>query len=128
MPTDSAPDSTDLPCPDVLAGATMALMSQWAATPPRTVDSERSPDLRRLMARKIVSNLFFLMHHPLAKPAFRQVMAQVHAHWQALLDAAAPAPATARDTAFDDRQASTAPRSTPTSACAAEMAPRPTLH
>jgi hypothetical protein len=47
-----------------------------------------APTLRRLMARKIVSNLFFLQHHPDAPPPLRAVAAQLHARWVRLLGGA----------------------------------------
>lgn len=72
-------DDTTLPCLDALIAGSLALATGWAdpATDAR-VDIETQ---RRLMARKLVSNLFFLHHHPLASPALRAVSAQLHARW-----------------------------------------------
>jgi len=78
------PDVGDagLPCAMGLLAATMALMTGYAAPHPGArVDAET---LRRLTARKIVSNLFFLQHHPDLPPGLRQVAQRLHGHWMAL--------------------------------------------
>lgn len=80
------------PCVQGLIAANVALMTAYAnPAPDARVDLVSQ---RRLLARKVASNLFFLREHPLLSPALRQVMAQAHQHW-VLLAAAAAAPATA---------------------------------
>lgn len=89
------PDS--FPDLDALLAGTVALMTAWADPCPK---ASLPPDaLRRLLARKLVSNLFFLQHHPLARPALRQALANAHARWVGLAgqqvardDAARPSP------------------------------------
>lgn len=93
---DAAPDTDDdvpLPCPHALIAGTLALMTTWADPAPGNALDVAS--LRSLLARKVVSNLFFLAEHPALPPGMRQVMAQVRGRWQALASAggAAPAPA-----------------------------------
>lgn len=87
-------DSTDpvaFPDLDALVAGTVALMTAWADPCPQA----RLPlaDLRRVLARKVVSNLFFLRHHPLARPPLRQALANAHAHWVGLAHAPACAAA-----------------------------------
>ncbi|MDV7392710.1 hypothetical protein RZS08_15185, partial [Arthrospira platensis SPKY1] len=42
---------------------------------------------KTLMARKVVSNLFFLASHPGLNPNFRVVVGKMHQHWTALAKA-----------------------------------------
>lgn len=85
-----------LPDLDALVAGTLALMTAWADPCPKA--RLPLPDLRRVLARKVVSNLFFLQHHPQARPALRQAMANVHAHWVGLAHApAGPLPAPLED-------------------------------
>lgn len=78
------------PCVQGLIAANVALMTAYAnPAPGATVDLAGQ---RRLLARKLVSNLSFLREHPLLSPALRQVMAHAHQHWLSL---AAPVPAPA---------------------------------
>ncbi|MBP6903499.1 MAG: hypothetical protein KBC73_25665 [Burkholderiaceae bacterium] len=71
-----------LPSLEALVAGTVALMTAWAdPSPPARGDLATQ---RRLLARKIVSNLFFIQHHPCASAALRQVMANAHAHWVGL--------------------------------------------
>lgn len=85
-------DSLDLPCAQALLAAVVALMSAYAHPAP---GAGCDLDLhRRLLARKVVSNLFFLRQHPDVPPPLRQVMAHVHQHWSVLAEGpvtAAPA-------------------------------------
>lgn len=77
-------DDTDLPVPslEALVAGTMALMTSWADPfPSARIDAVGQ---RNLLARKVVSNLFFLQHHPCASPALRQVMANAHQRWAGL--------------------------------------------
>lgn len=95
-PADEAEAADDgeasYPCVQGLIAANVALMTAYANPAPQArVDAETQ---RRLLARKVVSNLFFLREHPLLSPALRQVMAHAHQHWQCLA-AAVPAPAAA---------------------------------
>lgn len=81
MPVDDDSNALDerMPCAVGLLAGTLALMTAHASPEPTArVDSVTQ---RRLMARKIVSNLFFLQHHPDAPPPLRQVAANMHARW-----------------------------------------------
>jgi hypothetical protein len=88
------PDSEDeLPSPDALLGATLALMTAWAAPcPAARVDAAAQ---RQLLAPKVVSNLFFLMHHPAVSETLRRVLAQCHHRWTAVAQAEPGPPARA---------------------------------
>ena len=72
------------PCLEALVAGTFALMTCWAA--PTTDAKLPSHRQRTLMARKIVSNLFFLKTHPHASPGLRQVMARAHERWVMLIE------------------------------------------
>ncbi len=81
-PAGDADDGIALPCDQALLAATLALMTAYAnPCPEARVDAATQ---RRLMARRIVSNLFFLREHPALGPGMRQVMSAVHGHWSAL--------------------------------------------
>lgn len=67
------------PCAVGLLMSTLALMTAHAAPEPAALADAAT--LRRLVARKIVSNLFFLQHHPDAPPPMRQVATRLHARW-----------------------------------------------
>lgn len=91
-PTDDT-DAPALPSLEALIVGTLALATSWAdPAADARVDTEAQ---RRLMARKLASNLFFLHHHPLASPAFREVAARLHARWVTLAEGEAPCAATA---------------------------------
>lgn len=78
-------DALELPCAQALLASLVALMSAHANPAPDT-----RLDLatyRVLLARKVVSNLFFLREHPALPSPLRQVMAQAHAHWALLAGA-----------------------------------------
>jgi len=79
-------DELTVPCLEALVAGTFALMTCWAAPATQAVSSPARQ--RLLMARKIVSNLFFLKTHPHASPALRQVMANAHERWVAVCNAA----------------------------------------
>ncbi len=84
-----AAEELNPPCLEALVAGTFALMTCWAAP---TADAKRpSQRQRTLMARKIVSNLFFLKNHPHASPGLRQVMARAHERWVMLLESAGDA-------------------------------------
>lgn len=92
MPANPTPvdrdDDATLPSLEALIVGTLALATSWAdPAADARVDTETQ---RRLMARKLVSNLFFLHHHPLASPAFREVAARLHARWVTLAEGEAP--------------------------------------
>jgi hypothetical protein len=74
---DTAEDTAaDYPCAGGLIAGTLALMTTWAAP-----EEHALPAHRDLIARKVVSNLFFLRHHPdLAEP-MRRVIGKVHERW-----------------------------------------------
>jgi hypothetical protein len=91
----SEPSDTDdagMPCAGGLVAATLALMTTWAA-PARdaAVDAEQQ---RWLIARKVVSNLFFLSNHPDIGPGLRNVVGKVHGRWVEIAQAAQPAAST----------------------------------
>lgn len=75
-------DTVDLPCAEALLAAVVALMSAHANP---NADARIDPATQRLLlARKVVSNLFFLREHPALSAPLRRVMAQAHAHWATL--------------------------------------------
>lgn len=73
----------ELPSLDALVAGTLALMTGYAQAP--AADAHRP-----LMARKLVSNLFFLSEHPQLSPPMRCLLARLRTRWQAQL---APSPA-----------------------------------
>jgi hypothetical protein len=77
------------PCLEALVAGTFALMTCWAS--PAADARLPSHRQRTLMARKIVSNLFFLKNHPHASPGLRQVMARAHERWVLLTESAGDA-------------------------------------
>lgn len=70
------------PCVQGLIAANVALMTAYASPDPQSPDSPQAQ--RLLLARKVVSNLFFLREHPLLSPDLRQVMASAHQLWAQL--------------------------------------------
>jgi hypothetical protein len=108
MPFDDNParPDTGMPCAFGLLVATLALMTAHASPAPEArVGAVVASTQRRLMAHKIVSNLFFLQHHPDAPPPLRRVAANLHARWLPMAgkpgkppsaDADAPVPAGTR--------------------------------
>lgn len=77
-----------LPCAEALVAGTIAAMTAWADPCPRCPLG--TEDQRRLLARKLVSNLCLLAQHPALGPELRQVMALAHRRWVEV--AAGPAP------------------------------------
>ncbi|MFM2347389.1 MAG: hypothetical protein RL654_2142 [Pseudomonadota bacterium] len=73
-----ASDTPVLPDAQVLMGATFALMSSWA-TPSAEDGCTRC---RALIARKVVSNLFFLIHHPQVGDGLSRLLSTCHERWQ----------------------------------------------
>jgi hypothetical protein len=49
-----------------------------------------------LLTRKIVSNLFFLQHHPAVDAGLRRVIGNVHAHWRQIAQGEVPSEAAPR--------------------------------
>lgn len=87
-------DPLPLPSLEALVAGTIALMTCWAD--PCTDTRLDTAAQRSLLARKVVSNLFFLQNHPQASEALRQVMSNAHERWVALTQSnAAPAGAQA---------------------------------
>ena len=67
---------------------TLALMTAWAAPEPdASIDADQQ---RALIARKIVSNLFFLSHHPDVGAGLRHVIGNVHQRWLPMAQGARP--------------------------------------
>ena len=83
-------DDTCAACAEALVAGTVALMTTWADPCPHArLDPARQ---RALMARKIVSNLFFLSRHPALSAELRQVMAMAHDRWEGLARSVDAAP------------------------------------
>lgn len=73
------PEEPTIPSADAMLAGTVALMTSWAdPCPTCKLDSGAQ---RSLLARKIVSNLFFLQHHPAVGEGLRRVLLQAHGHW-----------------------------------------------
>jgi hypothetical protein len=72
-------DANPMPCAGALLAGTLALMTSWADPCQQARCGVATQ--RRLMARKIVSNLYFLMHHPQVAPPLRSVMSNAHRRW-----------------------------------------------
>lgn len=73
-------DHLPVPCAEAMLAGTLALMTAWAAPCPNPAYDAQAQ--RSLIARKVVSNLFFLQHHPALSAGLRQVVANAHARWQ----------------------------------------------
>lgn len=92
MPTQDTNDADAahaMPCPQAMLAGTLALMSAWAH--PVAGCALHGAQRRPMLARKIVSNLFFLREHPLVSPALRGLAGQLHQHWAAAEANASPA-------------------------------------
>lgn len=81
MPFDREPVTTEevMPCAFGLLVGTLALTIAHAS--PEAAPHLDATTQRRLMVRTIVSNLYFLQHHPDAPPPLRQVAINLPAHW-----------------------------------------------
>jgi hypothetical protein len=80
-------DTAARPCAGGLLAGTLALMTCWAAPEPEAkVDAQRQ---RSLIARKVVSNLFFLRDHPDVGPGLQQVVGRLHQRWVLIANEAA---------------------------------------
>ncbi len=71
-------DAAALPDVQVLVGATFALMSSWATSSAE----EGCTRCQALIARKVVSNLFFLIHHPQVGDGLSRLLSTCHERWQ----------------------------------------------
>lgn len=78
---------SSLPCAEALVAGTVAAMTAWADPCPTCPLGPEGQ--RRLLARKLVSNLCLLTQHPGLSPELRQVMALAHQRWVGLLDRSA---------------------------------------
>jgi len=68
-------DLACLPSVEALTAGALALMTSYAQAP------KDCPN-RSLMARKLVSNLFFLSEHPHVSPPMRAMLANLRTRWQ----------------------------------------------
>lgn len=85
---EEAHDDGVLPMPSfegIVAG-TVALMTSWAAEAQATGGAARHHDL---LARKIISNLFFMAHHPRAQGPLACALANARERWIELAGATA---------------------------------------
>jgi hypothetical protein len=82
MNSDAFDDTPCAPCAEALVAGTVALMTTWA-DPCRHARLDAA-EQRALIARKIVSNLYFLREHPALSCGLRQVMGMAHERWVAL--------------------------------------------
>lgn len=92
-PSCAAPNHADeeyeMPSAEAMLAGTLALMTGYV--------QQQDDGIKQLMAKKVVSNLFFLTHHPYLSEAFRQMLTQLRERWQssvALADAGVRHPAT----------------------------------
>lgn len=80
--TDDCTEHT-LPCAEALLAGTLALMTGYA--------QQADAGTRTLMARKVVSNLFFLSGHPQLSDAFKTLMGNLRTRWQLEVEATSDA-------------------------------------
>lgn len=74
---DGAPDASEehvLPCAEAMLAGTLALMTGHA--------QHSDAGTRSLMAKKIVSNLFFLSGHPHLSDGFKTMLGNLRTRWQ----------------------------------------------
>ncbi len=71
-----------MPCAEAMLAGTLALMTGYA--------QQHDASVRSLMARKVVSNLFFLSGHPQLSDAFRTMVLNLRARWQEDCQVVAP--------------------------------------
>lgn len=72
-----------LPSIDAIMAGTLALMTGYAQAADTCTH-------RPLMAKKLVSNLFFLANHPQVSPTMRCMLSNLRTRWQLTLEAGAP--------------------------------------
>jgi hypothetical protein len=82
---------SEFPCAGALVAGTFALMTSWALPDGPGADTASQPQRQALIARKIVSNLFFLQHHPALGEPMRHVMAHARERWLPMAQPAKPA-------------------------------------
>lgn len=70
-----ADEEYEMPSADAMLAGTLALMTGYAQSSPSCPN-------RSLMARKLISNLFFLMQHPNVSPPLRAMLANLRTRWQ----------------------------------------------
>jgi hypothetical protein len=70
----------ELPCLDGMLAGTLALMTGYA----EHQCEQGNATCRHLMAKKIVSNLYFLASHPQMPSTMGLVMRNLHDHWHTL--------------------------------------------
>lgn len=78
LTADAADESAEeytMPCAEAMLAGTLALMTGYA--------QHQDAGVRSLMARKVVSNLFFLSGHPHLSDAFRTMLVNLRGRWQA---------------------------------------------
>ena len=68
-----------MPSVDALLAGTFALMTGYAQMAPECPN-------RDLIARKLVSNLFYLANHPQVTPNLRCMLGNLRTRWQILLE------------------------------------------
>ncbi len=78
---DPGAEEYEMPCAEAMLAGTLALMTAFAQS--------NHPQHGRLMAKKIVSNLFFLAQHPRLSGEFRQVLLRMKGAWDGLVCASA---------------------------------------
>jgi hypothetical protein len=83
-------DETSLPCAAGLIAATLSLMTMHTLPEPDAPTDHAT--LRRLVERKIVSNLLYLQQHPQLPPGLRVVAAELRERWAGVGQAAEPLP------------------------------------
>jgi len=71
---DQSAEEYTMPCAEAMLAGTLALMTGYA--------QQQDAGVRSLMARKVVSNLFFLSGHPHLSDAFRTMLVNLRARWQ----------------------------------------------
>ena len=71
---------------DALMTSTVALMTMWAEA---AGDSDERVARRDSLARRIVSHLFVVAHHPHAPGLMRAALGEAHAHWVSLVHGSA---------------------------------------
>ncbi len=77
---------------DALMTSTVALMTMWAEA---AGDSDERVARRESLARRIVSHLFVVAHHPHAPGLMRAALGEAHAHWVSLVHGRPPGPSAA---------------------------------
>ncbi|MEJ8847269.1 hypothetical protein [Variovorax rhizosphaerae] len=90
-------DVHDAPCACALVARAVTLMTEWAGPSPGHAGQPEA--YRALLARQVMSDLYFLRSHPGLSPHLREAMAHAHQRWIAL---ARPTSIAAQDTVMDE--------------------------